>query len=311
MEPGTELSPTSASRQFSTPEEFAEWLASSSSTHSAAAEPVRQFDNGVEERPRSGSIIDRMMDAISPHSSGAKSSRSSLEDFDASPSSLISAEEVVPLYLQEDVAEIEDKLSPKSNIRNRMKQREADRLGITVEELDEVLTQEPQGGSMAGCYSKEQIAPDRSWSTAVNTGTDAVRPPVEAIDQAITETLELRDPDEVDKMRRELFACCEAEFALSAEEAEIWRGVWCDFDTDQDGMLARADLQARWLEMFNQELSERQLDAAMGSCSEGTGISTYMTYYDFLQFVNGKDQDGLQVIQAVEPSTTNHLDDDK
>ena len=306
MEPGTELSPTSASRQFSTPEEFAEWLASSS-THSAATEPVRQFDIGVEERPRSGSIIDRMMDAISPHSSGAKSSRSSLEDFDASPSSL--TEEVVPLYLQEDV-ETEERISPKSNIRNRMKQREADRLGITVEELDEVLTQEPQGGSMAGC-NEEQIARDRSWSTAVNTGTDAVRPHVEAIDQAITETLEHRDPDEVDKMRRELFACCEAEFALSAEEAEIWRGVWCDFDTDQDGMLARAELQARWLEVFNQELSERQLDAAMGSCSEGTGISTYMTYYDFLQFVNGKDQDGLQVMQVAEPSTTNHLDDDK
>lgn len=283
-----ELSPTSASRQFESPEEFAIWLANNNECHDAGSNPP------VDRAPSKGSLFDRMVDAISPRSAGTKSCRSTLtaEDLD-SPSSM--SDEVVPLYLQQASDDIEkDIISPKTNIMNRVKQREADRLGISVEELGEVLSQETQSGAGAVRVDNEEGPRERAWSTVVFADREACQ--LDAVDQAISATLAHRDPQEVDEMRMELFACCEAEFGLDDAEAEIWRGVWCDFDTDHDGMLARGDLQARWHEMFHQELSEKQLDAAMGSCNDSAAVAPAMSYYDFLQFVNGEEQDGLQVV---------------
>ena len=102
---------------------------------------------------------------------------------------------------------------------------------------------------------------------------------------------------ELEERRESLFDSCEAEFALSEAEAEIWRSVWCEFDTDRSGMIARADLH----EMMP-ELTELQLDAAMSRCIiDAADAQPCMSYYDFLRLVHGDEKDGLRLELPVEP----------
>jgi len=219
-------SPTNAGKQFDSVEAFEEWLSDQSSPASGPDSP------GIGEKV--GRVIKDTLERISPRSSSLRSS---------SPES--PTEENVPLYLQG--IEL-----------TKPREREAERLGISLDELNEVLA----GDQRASC-------------------------PITGIpsDRSVSERWA------VESERSELFRACEDEFGLSDADAEIWRGVWAELDTENVGVLSLDQFATSWHQQFGDELQQGQLEAISPRSTSGGDV---LTYYDFLKFISGNDE-GLKI----------------
>lgn len=168
--------------------------------------------------------------------------------------------------------------------------------GITLADLEQALAEvcgtevnslEELGGAADMTIHPNPIPefeeyPTRAAADRAEDGGDRETPEEGPQDAAGVGTAEDEaEPESSTMDAEEMFSRCEAQFGLSEEEVEIWRGVWTDFDTTCDGVLSREELRAGLLKFSGKELSESQLDAALA-----TGSSTeFMSYHDFLQFM--------------------------
>lgn len=268
------LSASPVGKTFDTAEEFEAWIGDTATTSPTLGDlkgPPTEPEVPETRASKIGRVLKDTLEAISPRSSTSPT---------APPGSGGTATfELVPMGPHETVPT--DQLLDLDGLHiSSPRRREAMRLGITLEELDSAIGQVaqdsvPEEFDVKGGFKRAAMA-----ISCVEDDKGQEQDEAGPSQEVIQDEMEEASPED---RRTQLFESCEAEFGLDDSEAEIWRGVWCDFDTDCDGMLSREELRAGVLDLSGQVLTEVQLDAAMGT-REGE-LGNYMSYYDFLHFM--------------------------